>query len=157
VLVRYPTAFWRDKGLSGMVMWRDLPGLFACDVSRDDDHPALVVFIGGPLALRWRELGDAGLRAEVMARLEEALGAEAAGMLDLSYRDWTHDRWSGGAYGDLIVDPTATSAEQTILAGAPPVYFASSELSPSFPGYIEGAIVAGRIAAKRLIEESGAE
>ena len=47
-----------------MVMWRDLPGLFACDVSKDDGHPALVVFIGGPLALRWRGLGDAGLRAE---------------------------------------------------------------------------------------------
>ena len=70
VLVRYPTAFWRDKGLSGMVMWRDLHGLFACDASKDDDHPALVVFIGGPLALRWRELGDAGLRAEVTARLD---------------------------------------------------------------------------------------
>ena len=115
--------------------------------------PALVVFVGGPLALRWRELGDAGLRAEMTARLEDALGAEAAGMLDLSYRDWTHDRWSGGAYSDLIVDPTATDAERIILAGAPPVYFASSELSPSFPGYVEGAIVAGRIAARKIISE----
>jgi len=155
VLVRYPSAFWRDHGLSGMVMWRDLPGLFACDASRDDDHPALVVFVGGPLALRWRELGDAALRAGIAARLVEALGPQAAGIIDLSYRDWTDDRWSGGAYSDLIVDVTATGAERTILAGAPPVHFAASELSPSFPGYVEGAIVAGRIAAKRLIEEIG--
>jgi monoamine oxidase len=151
VLVRYGSAFWRAKGLSGMVMWRDLHGLFACDASKDDDHAALVVFIGGPLALRWRDLGDAALRAEVKSRLEEALGTEAACIIDLSYRDWTHDRWSGGAYGDLIVDATATDAERTILAGAPPVHFASSELSPSFPGYIEGAIVAGRIAAQKII------
>ena len=41
-------------------MWRDLHGLFACDTSDDDEHPALVVFIGGPLARRWRALGDAG-------------------------------------------------------------------------------------------------
>ena len=27
--------------------------------------------------------------------------------------------------------------------------FASSELSPSFPGYVEGAIVAGRVAAAK--------
>jgi monoamine oxidase len=153
VLVRYPAAFWRAKGLSGMVMWRDLPGLFACDVGKDDDHAALVVFIGGPLALRWRSFGDAALRAEVTARLVEALGPEAAGILDLSYRDWTDDRWSGGAYGDLIVDAAATDAERTILAGAPPVHFASSELSPSFPGYIEGAIVAGRIAAHKIVAE----
>lgn len=150
VLVRYDRAFWRDKGLSGMVMWRDLPGLFACDVSKDDDHAALVVFIGGPLALRWRTLGDAALRAEVTARLRDALGDEASKMLDLSYRDWMDDRWSGGAYGDLIMDVTATDAERTILAGAPPLYFAASELSPSFPGYVEGAIVAGRIAARKI-------
>ena len=151
VLVRYATAFWRDRGLSGMVMWRDLPGLFACDVSKDDAHPALVVFIGGPLALRWRELGDAALRAELIARLEGALGTEAAAVLDISWRDWTDDRWSGGAYSDLIADVTATDAERTILDGVPPVYFAASELSPSFPGYIEGAIVAGRIAARKII------
>ncbi|UVK40194.1 flavin monoamine oxidase family protein [Mesorhizobium sp. AR10] len=153
VLVRYGKAFWRARGLSGMVMWRDLPGLFACDVSKDDDHAALVVFVGGPLALRWRDLGDAALRAELTARLAEALGTEAAGILDLSYRDWTHDRWSGGAYSDLITDVTAVDAEPTILAGSPPMYFAASELSPSFPGYIEGAIVAGRFAARRIIAE----
>ncbi|WP_421915999.1 flavin monoamine oxidase family protein [Mesorhizobium sp.] len=151
VLVRYATAFWRDRGLSGMVMWRDLPGLFACDVSKDDDHAALVVFIGGPLALRWREFSDAALRGELTARLEAALGAEAAAVLDISWRDWTDDRWSGGAYGDLIADVTATNAERDILHGAPPVYFSASELSPSYPGYIEGAIVAGRIAARKII------
>ncbi|TKB30437.1 MAG: flavin monoamine oxidase family protein, partial [Mesorhizobium sp.] len=70
----------------------------------------------------------------------------------LSYRDWTGDRWSGGGYSDLIVDATATDAERIIRAGASPIHFASSELSPSFPGYVEGAIVAGRIAALEIIQ-----
>ena len=150
ILVRYAKPFWREQGLCGMVMWRDLPGLFACDASRDADHAALVVFVGGPLALRWHPLGEAALRAEVAARLVEALGPGAAEIVDFSARDWTHDRWSGGAYSDLIVDVTARYAERTILAGAPPVYFAASEISPSFPGYVEGAIVAGRIAAGKI-------
>lgn len=153
IQVRYATAFWRAKGLSGMVMWRDPPALFACDVSKDYGHPALVVFVGGPLALRWRELGDAALCTEVTARLQQALGTDAGKFTDFSYRDWTDDRWSGGGYADLIIDTSATEAEQTILAGAPPVYFASSELSPSFPGYVEGAIVAGRIAAQKILSE----
>ncbi|QPC90563.1 flavin monoamine oxidase family protein [Mesorhizobium sp. INR15] len=153
VLVRYATAFWRTKGLSGMVMWRDLHGLFACDVGKDEDHPALVVFIGGPLAIRWRGLGDIALRAEIIRQLTAALGGEAADILDLSYRDWSDDTWSGGGYSDLIVDAGATDAERTILAGAGSVHFASSELSPSFPGYIEGAIVAGRIAARKIIAD----
>ncbi|TIO76609.1 MAG: flavin monoamine oxidase family protein [Mesorhizobium sp.] len=150
ILVRYARPFWRERNLRGMVMWRDQPGLFACDASKDLDHAALIVFIGGPLALRWHELGQTALRAEVTARLVKALGPEAADIVDLSSRDWTHDRWSGGAYSDLITDATARNAERTILAGAPPVYFSASELSPSFPGYVEGAIVAGRIAARKI-------
>lgn len=151
ILVRYARPFWRERDLSGMVMWRDMPGLFACDASRDAEHAALVVFIGGPLALRCRKLGAAALRAEVIAKLADALGPDAADILDFSQRDWTHDRWSGGAYSDLIVDVTARDAERTILAGAPPIHFASSEVSPSFPAYVEGAIVAGRIAAGKIL------
>lgn len=150
MLVRYARPFWRERGLSGMVMWRDLPGLFACDSSKDGAHASLTVFVGGPLALRWRKLGEAGLRAEATARLAEALGPDAADIVDFNSRDWTHDRWSGGAYSDLVTDVTARDAERTILAGAPPVYFAASEVSPSFPGYVEGAIVAGRIAAGKI-------
>jgi len=150
ILVRYAKPFWRERDLSGMVMWRDLPGLFACDGSRDADHAALIVFVGGPLALRLHSLGEAALRAEVTARLASALGPDAGDVLDFSQRDWTHDRWSGGAYSDLIVDVTARDAERTILAGAPPVHFAASEVSPSFPGYVEGAIVAGRLAAEKI-------
>lgn len=153
ILVRFARPFWRKRSLSGMVMWRSVPGLFACDASKDAEHAALTVFVGGPRALRWREFGEAELRAEVTARLVDALGPDAAHMLDFSCRDWTHDRWSGGAYGDLIVDVTARYAERTILAGAPPVHFAASELSPSFPGYVEGAIVAGRSAARKLAAE----
>lgn len=151
VLVRYARAFWRELGLSGMVMWRNLPGLFACDVGKDESHPALVVFIGGPLALRWGGLDEAALRGEVMSRLVAALGPEAGAVLDFSHRSWIDDVWSGGAYSDLILDMNATDAEDVLLAGVPPVHFASSELSPSFPGYIEGAIIAGRIAARKVI------
>ena len=61
-LVRYERAFWHDSGRSGMVMWRDVHGLFACDASRDAVHPALVVFVGGPLAVTWGRKGEAGVR-----------------------------------------------------------------------------------------------
>ncbi|MGX8011632.1 flavin monoamine oxidase family protein [Mesorhizobium sp. ORM8.1] len=150
ILVRYAKPFWRARDLSGMVMWRDLPGLFVCDASKDIDHAAVIVFVGGPLALRWHALGEPALQAEVTARLVDAFGPEAGDVLDFNSRDWTHDRWSGGAYSDLIVDVTARYAERTILDGAPPIHFAASEVSPSFPGYVEGAIVAGRIAAKKI-------
>ena len=82
------------------------------------------------------------------ARLTAALGSEAGTSIASTLRDWTDDPWSGGGYSDLVLDIEARDAEALLREGAGPLQFASSELSPSFPGYVEGAIVAGRIAAR---------
>ena len=148
--VRYERPFWRDRGLSGMVMWRDVLGLFACDVS-SDRAAALVVFVGGPLAAQWSGKGAGFVQAEIIRRLVAALGSEAGDYTDLRMRDWVDDRWSGGGYSDVITDASAYDAEAIIRVGAPPVHFAASELAPSFPAYIEGAIIAGREAAARVM------
>ncbi|MBX3583472.1 MAG: FAD-dependent oxidoreductase [Rhizobiaceae bacterium] len=150
VLIRYEKAFWRDSGMSGQAFYIDTPGLYATDVSMDDEHPALVAFIGGRIAREWRVGGETSLRETLLVKLVEALGEEAASPMDMAIRDWTDDRWSGGAYSDVIVDMEARDAEDVIRAGDPPLFFDSSELSPSFPGYIEGAIVAGRQAASAV-------
>ena len=149
-LVRFERPFWRDRGLSGMVMWRDTLGLFACDVS-SRQASALVMFAGGPVAVEWSVKGHAFIEAEIRRRLLAALGPQAAEVTGLLIRDWVGDPWSGGGYSDVITDLQAYDAEDILRAGAPPVHFASSELSPSFPAYIEGAIVAGRDAAMRVI------
>jgi monoamine oxidase len=148
--LRYPKAFWRANGLSGMVAWRDVHGLFCCDTSRDNAHPALVVFIGGPLAQEWRSLDQHAFQAKLRSKLTVALGPEAADFTSIVVRDWTDDAWSGGAYSDLIMDMSAYDTEAVLRDGAGPIQFASSELSPSFPGYVEGAIIAGRIAARKV-------
>lgn len=150
VLVRYERPFWRDRGLSGMIMWRDTLGLFACDVS-SIKAVALVVFVGGPLAVEWSGKGRAFIEAEIRRRLVEALGAEAADVTGLMIRDWVDDPWSGGGYSDVIAGLQAYDAEDILRAGVPPVHFASSELASSFPAYIEGAIIAGREVAARVI------
>lgn len=149
--LRYDRPFWRERGLCGMVVWIQPHGLFACDSSLDQDHPTLTVFVGGPLAVDWARLGEAGLADEVLRRLVAALGPEAGTPIDVSSRDWTGDPWSGGGYSDIIVDLDAGDAEETLREGAWPVMFASSELSLSFPGYVEGAIVAGRAAGDTVL------
>jgi monoamine oxidase len=149
--LRYDKPFWRERGLCGMVVWLQPHGLFACDSSSDADHAALTVFVGGPLAVAWAPLGETGLEEEVLRRLVAALGPKAGAPIDISPRDWTDDRWSGGGYSDVIVDLDARDAEATLREGVWPVFFAASELSPSFPGYVEGAIVAGRLVAERAL------
>lgn len=150
VLVRYERPFWRDRGLSGMVMWRDVLGLFACDVS-SERAAALVLFAGGSLAAAWSGKGAEFIQSEIIRRLVAAFGDEAAAYRDFRMRDWVEDAWSGGGYSDVITGLSAYDAEAVIRAGAPPVHFAASELASSFPAYIEGAITAGREAAARVV------
>jgi monoamine oxidase len=152
-LVRYDRPFWRERDLSGMVMWREPQGMFACDGSGGGDHGLLVVFMGGPLAFEWHSRGEAEMQHFIVETLTKALGEEAGKPLAVRLRDWVDDPWSGGAYSDAIVDLQATDAEQVLLEGMPSIRFASSELSPSFPGYIEGAIIAGRNAAYSVSAE----
>lgn len=151
LLLRYREPFWRGAGLSGSVFWLEPHGLYACDASHDDEHPALVVFVGGRLALDWMAEGEEGLKQKVLAKLVPALGPLAAEPLDILLRDWSNDRWSGGAYSDIVTDVSARDAEDVLRRPVGPVSFACSELSPSFPGYIEGAIIAGRIVARQVL------
>lgn len=155
IAIRYATPFWREKGLNGMATWRSLPGLYACDSSPDADHAKITVFTGGALALAWHRLSPEELRRMVTGHLVEALGPEAADQLDFVCRDWTDDTWSGGAYSDIIVDIDAVDAEDVLCAGDPPLHFAASEISPAYPGYVEGALTAGRHAARRIVERLG--
>lgn len=149
VQLRYSRAFWRDAGLSGMVAWREPSGLFVLDTSPTPKRPMLTFFLGGPMAREIGRLDRQVIVDRILGWLSRPLGEEAFRPLDLFFRDWTDDPWSGGAYSDLVVDMHALDAEEVLRAGAPRIVFASSELSPSFPGYVEGAIVAGRAAAER--------
>ena len=152
LVIRYQSAFWRAGGKSGMTTWRDLPGLFACEQSRDPSQPALVAFVGGPLARDWGAQGEAFIRSQVLDRLAAAHGPEALDPLDVILRDWTDDPFSGGGYADTVADREARDAEAKLRAGAGVIRFASSELSPSFPGYVEGALVIGRLVANEVAD-----
>jgi monoamine oxidase len=152
LVLRYARPFWRERGLSGTAAWRDPPGLYVVEASRDAGSATLVFFIGGPTAAALHEQGGEAIRAFALDRLADAFGEETRGPLDIAARDWTDDPWSAGAYADLILDTRAKDAEAVLRKGAFPIHFACSEIAPSFPGYVEGALVAGRLAAGRLLE-----
>ncbi len=149
IVCAYATPFWRDAGLSGMVLWNQPQGLFACDFSRPD-QAMLGFFIAGPLAIEMRGSDDATLLDEARRRLIDAHGPKAGDWIDAAVFRWTGgDHMSG--YSDLNMDPHVNDAEARILTGAPPIHFACSEVSPSFPGYVEGAITAGKAVAARIL------
>lgn len=149
--IGYETPFWRDKGLSGSVMWSDPQGIYACDASHDD-YFGIVVFLGGPLASDWHRRPQTELADFITSELAAVFGSPGQEPSSVCIRDWVNDAWSDGAYSDVITDIDATDAEAVLLEGLPRLRFACSELSQSFPGYIEGAIVAGKHAARSILQ-----
>jgi monoamine oxidase len=150
IFIRYREAFWRARGLSGMVMGGPPQSFYVCDASLPG-APGLVMFIGGAQARRWHARPEGELDAVVRERLADAFGPEAADPVAVLVRDWTDDPGSGGVYSDVVVDLSAGDVEAPLRQGFGPIRFASSELSPTYPGYIEGAIAMGRLAAEEAL------
>jgi monoamine oxidase len=154
VTLRYPRPFWRERGLSGTIRWLEPRGLFACDASRRGDEHALVLFVGASMSRRLAARPEEEIAAWSADAVAAAFGGGVPEPLDVLVRNWCGDAWSGGAYSDLIRDAGARDAQAVLMHGAGRLRFASSELSPSFPGYMEGALVAGRLAACRIVSEA---
>ena len=146
ILLRYSRPFWIDGGHSGTVRFCEPAGLYLADASVDDAH-ALVAFVGGPLAEAWRALGEAGRIAVALRHAAAALGPMAAEPIDVQVRDWPPDEWGAGGYCQFVTGLGAPTQIPTLLAGAPRISFAATEYASIFPGYVEGALHAGRRAA----------
>jgi monoamine oxidase len=153
-LVRYPVAFWRDQGAGSVRRFLDPSGMYVCEAAPTSDRPTLVVFVGGPGALALQERTEPERRDLVLQRLSEAYGAEAASPVSFLERDWRPDEWGAGGYcneiADLAVAPPFVHATELLTAGADRISFASTEIAPAFPGYVEGALRAGDAAAEAI-------
>jgi monoamine oxidase len=150
ILLRYDEPFWLAVGCNGTVRFCDPAGLYVADASVGSAH-ALVVFVGGPLAATWRSLGDDARRDIALRHVASALGEAALSPLDVQVRDWPPDEWGGGGYCQFVTGRGAPTHIATMLAGAPGITFAATEYAKVFPGYVEGALHAGRRAATDVL------
>ncbi len=154
-MVRYERAFWHRDDLGVTRRFLDPPGTYITDASPESGCPTLVAFIGGMGALQQQRLTSSQRRERLLELLVEAYGTEAGAPVSFLERDWRPDRWGAGGYCNEIVDPRYApphaDAVATLLAGAPGISFASTELAAAFPGYMEGALRAGDQAAAKIL------
>lgn len=150
VLVRYDRPFWNDVGLEGTVQFTD-PTTLYLSATTSDAGAGLVAFVGGALSEHLRTLESSERKATLLALFAGALGSEALRPISWVERDWVPDDLGAGGYQSVLVDSTARDAHDVLRRGLDRIAFASTEISPSFPGYIEGAICAGRAAASAIV------
>jgi monoamine oxidase len=159
-LVRYERPFWRRDDLGHTRRFLHPIGLYCAEAGPTEDRPTIVGFVGGRGAYELHDLSTDERRQLVLDRLVEAYGPEAATPVSFLERDWRQDQWGAGGYCNEIVDPRHAPPHADAIGmlreGAPGISFASTELADAFPGYIEGALRAGRAAAERVLSHLSA-
>ncbi|RKQ93003.1 monoamine oxidase [Solirubrobacter pauli] len=150
VVARYATAFWRDAGWAGAALSHAGPFCEFHDHSGPEANQA-ALFGFAPAA----RLGGAA-QDEIVERfcghVERLWGPGAPAPLEVHVADWSAD---GYTTAGVATSSTAWYYGTPLLrlphfGGR--LVFCSTETAPAFPGYLEGAVLAGRRAAGQAQE-----
>ncbi|WP_227981081.1 flavin monoamine oxidase family protein [Nocardia spumae] len=156
VHVVYPQPFWRSQGLSGASMSDTAPLMLTFDDTPPGERQGVLVgFARGDGGIS-ADLPDplpvdaAQRRGAVLAGLARAFGEEALYPDEYHEMNWTEERWSSGCV-PVWSPGILTTCGPGYAAPVGRVHFAGSEVSPSWPGSMEGAVVAGERAAAEIV------
>ncbi len=148
----YERPFWRDRGLSGMVVCDDGPIHVVFDNSPAD--AARGVLMGFSEAHEARRLGarsEDERRAAALACFARHFGDEARAPIAYADHVWEHDAWSGGCYGAFMPPGVWTSLGPRLREPEGRIHWAGAETASVWSGYIDGAIASGRRAAAEIL------
>jgi monoamine oxidase len=153
VLVVYDTPWWRERGLSGNAIGK----LDAVELVADSTNPKpgspgiLATFLTGEAATKYGTLPLTDRRAAVLQDLATLLGSEARDtVLEYHEGNWPENPWIGGAYSTFYTPGTWTQFGASLRKPVGTVFWAGTEVSTAWPGYIHGALQAGEDAARAV-------
>ncbi|ORY22188.1 hypothetical protein BCR39DRAFT_501705 [Naematelia encephala] len=164
MILLYDRAWWRDEGWSGYCLSAEFPVAVVfdtCDGEYGTDEQgvkprqhSLTCFIVGDHGAKYSEYSRDKREDLVKAHLGRLFGAHQDlinNTIEVVEFQWILEEFSQGA------PVPVTSCGALSLFGhshAEPhglVHFAGTEFSPSWKGYMEGAIISGRIAANAVV------
>jgi monoamine oxidase len=153
VLVVYDTPWWREKGLSGNAIGK----LDAVELVADSTNPkpgspgVLATFLTGEAATKYGALPLSERRAAVLQDLATLLGSQARdAVLEYHEGNWPENPWIGGAYSTFYTPGTWTQFGASLRQPVGRIFWAGTEVSTAWPGYIHGALQAGEDAAEAV-------
>ncbi|MFO8069005.1 MAG: FAD-dependent oxidoreductase [Alkalibacterium sp.] len=155
----YDNPFWREQAIKGKkkpvygVIYAANEGVNLIDSSITGGENRLTLFIGGDKAKEFFNVPSGVKEFFAKERLIEVFGEEAEMYKDYEISEWSGSRYCGGGYGAMVHYKGEPKANEYLKEPFNNVVFASTELGPQFPQFMEGAIRSGQYAAKRLVEE----
>ncbi|NGN98982.1 NAD(P)-binding protein [Grimontia sp. S25] len=151
----YDKPFWRENGFSGSASSNVGPLVEIHDASPEvngkAEYGAIMGFMGINGAAR-KTAGDETLKKLIQQQLVRMFGPDAENPLSIQYIDWFQEEYTAtnddmatmhGLYGFSQQDENHSN-----------VFFAGTESSRAYGGYLEGALDAAERAVEALMETS---
>ncbi|GMK55022.1 hypothetical protein CspeluHIS016_0200780 [Cutaneotrichosporon spelunceum] len=166
VVLVYARAWWAAAGRTGFAL---LPegGVRATFESSDGvsssadgtygDGPAprqhsLTAFVTGPRGAELAALSATERRAAVIEQVARAFGSEEAqSPLEVFEHQWSGDEWARGAPAAMLPPGQFLALAGAFALPEGNMFFAGTENARHHPGYMEGAVVAGKEAAQKVL------
>lgn len=148
VVAVYARPFWREVGLAGAAISHLGPMREVHDMSGADGSPAALFGFVPPTAIGCPTVRE----DEVVAQLVALFGPEAATPRAILVQDWRSEVFTSPPgvetrhAHELFGHSVFASAG---LGGR--LHWASTETAPAFAGHIEGALLAGELAAEAVL------
>lgn len=158
VILYYERPFWREKGFSGTYMIdsadRSLnPVIMTLDETKPDgSYPSIIGFAGSRGCYAMRHKSD-----DEVAKIVAKSYANATNLNEfLDYKfvrrfDWTNEQYSGGCYTSTHGVNVLTKYGAHLREPFGRIYFAGTETAVAWSGYMDGAISAGKRAAREIL------
>lgn len=150
--VLYEDPWWRDEGLSGMVLAPGEPIGVTFDCTPPAGRPGLISgFFEGPSAVAAGAQTMAERREVVVGVLARAMGERARDVTGYVDCDWSAEPFTRGCYGAHLPPGAWTVYGPALRRPVGRIHWAGTETAERWTGYIEGAIDSGqRVAAEVL-------
>ena len=151
VHVAYARPFWRDQGLTGLVLSdRTEFGPWFDHSPRGVSHGGLVGFFDGGPAQRWADRLESERRAQVLKDIAAYLGDAALTPIDYLEEVWTRSPLHRGGYVSVPTPGVITAFGPALRDPVGRIHWAGTETAEAWVGYIDGAIRSGERAAQDL-------
>ncbi|WP_135230047.1 flavin monoamine oxidase family protein [Deinococcus fonticola] len=151
-MVVYDRPFWRDEGLSGMVISDRGRVTVTFDNSPAQGSPGVLLgFIEGADAHALAGIPQDTRRDLALQDLARYFGPLARTPLETVQRDWTAEPYSGGCYGALFTPGVWTAFGPALREPVGRIHWAGAESARVWMNYMDGAVESGERAAQELL------
>lgn len=144
----YDTPFWRANGCSGEALSDEGPVFITFDVSPDDKGPGIL--LGFTDARTFDPLTPAERRDRALAGFAALFGDEARHPIDYVDHCWGTEDFAPGGPTAAVPPGSWTSYGPWLRKPVDGIFWAGTETSDEWTGFLDGAVRSGRRAAAEV-------